>query len=717
MASKAKPARAGSREKVGVVVVHGIGDPNPGDTLYNLTEGLAHHENPLVADLTSSELHYLVHARRKATRLIDFFPMMTRRANSTRGNEQLVFAEVYWSDVSRLAKGWYGIVQGITKLFFSIRYLIDGATPSSAAPTLAKPVHSMAALLSRLITGPVLAANMLLLMLSATYWGLYTWGHDPASLTSIAQATFIAAMVTVVIAFIIGSLLVNWQHLSYSLLAVTFVWVAVFGSGHGSTWEEVFAVLVGLLQLLLVLGAVLLIVMVALHWIVPLFGSPEAPLTGAVVAATLQYGLWVLLVPLGWWQLVGSIKDRVNWSEELFAVVSAGDEVRWVAVALILLAIFIAIGCRQVWTWRHKNIGARVSTKAVVPRRLILNNTLAHFLLIVSAAAAAVAVLVNVTQLGTGTVWPFNVGIGPWLTDSDSWRGLESLARKSAQWLESWDISEAALAFLTLAVTLLSGTIRAGLDLAGDVITYVYWNTEVERRTGNRQRGSIEPPQRPPDKKIGGERPSILARYRRLRDYLTAEAKEPEDTRPIRRRFKRVVDTLITEEKIDRLVVIAHSQGSVIAIDELNHSWQWTDANKKATKKNDPFSNLPVTLVTMGSPYFHLYQHYFPAAYPPWDRTKSWRALFDRVDRWLHLHRHDDFVGLTMGLVDKVSSNAFVGPDPRPISLNLEFKTVPVGVGGHVNYWRDLHVLEEMHRFDLFKKPPRQPPTTKLWTW
>jgi hypothetical protein len=215
MGSKAIAAKSSRKEQVGVVVVHGIGDPNPGDTLYNLTEGLAHHEKPLVADLTSSELHYLVHARRKATRLIDFFPMMTRRASSTRGNEQLIFAEVYWSDVSRLAKGWYGIVQGITKLFFSIRYLIDGATPSSGAPQLAKPVHRMAALLSRLITGPVLAANMLLLILSAAYWALHTWGAAPASLISITQGTFAAAMLAVLIAFIIGSLLANWQHLCW----------------------------------------------------------------------------------------------------------------------------------------------------------------------------------------------------------------------------------------------------------------------------------------------------------------------------------------------------------------------------------------------------------------------------------------------------------------------------------------------------------------------
>ena len=208
--------------------------------------------------------------------------VQVRRANSTRGNEQLIFAEVYWSDVSRLAKGWYGIVQGITKLFFSIRYLIDGATPSTDAPPLARPTHRMAALLSRLITGPVLAANMLLLMLSAAYWVINTWGAVPASLISITQGAFAAAMLAVLVALIVGMLLANWRHLSYSLLGVVFAWIALLGFGHGGSWEEVFAVLVGLLQLLLVLGAVLLVLMVASHWAVLLVESTEPPLTGSL---------------------------------------------------------------------------------------------------------------------------------------------------------------------------------------------------------------------------------------------------------------------------------------------------------------------------------------------------------------------------------------------------------------------------------------------------
>jgi hypothetical protein len=105
---------------------------------------------------------------------------------------------------------------------------------------------------------------------------------------------------------------------------------------------------------------------------------------------------------------------------------------------------------------------------------------------------------------------------------------------------------------------------------------------------------------------------------------------------------------------VRRLIVVAHSQGTIIALDEL-----------KAWTGDLP----PVTLVTCGSPASHLYQFYFPDLCHDF-HDPSWQPLFARLERWVNLYRLSDYVGTTV--------------ERPPLAT---FDQWAIAQGGHIGYW------------------------------
>lgn len=139
----------------------------------------------------------------------------------------------------------------------------------------------------------------------------------------------------------------------------------------------------------------------------------------------------------------------------------------------------------------------------------------------------------------------------------------------------------------------------------------------------------------------------------------------PESEFPLRKRIsRRFLETIrfLREgpgAEPQNLLIIAHSQGTVISLDALaNDLWKQSLAGS--------FDR--VTLLTFGSPFTHLYQHYFPHAYPRTNRMDAYGIPRDSFV-WFNSYRVDDFVGTEV-----------VGPEP-----NQQFA---VGLGGHSDYWR-----------------------------
>ena len=145
------------------------------------------------------------------------------------------------------------------------------------------------------------------------------------------------------------------------------------------------------------------------------------------------------------------------------------------------------------------------------------------------------------------------------------------------------------------------------------------------------------------------------------------------------------------------LVVVSHSQGTMAAIETLN--------DKDLDWLNNSFRS--VTLVTMGSPFSHLYQHYFAHYYPKLDEP-FWTCLNQRVDRWVNIFRVDDYVGSEIDFPEPLRFGALPQGMQQPATTGTQacftqtqYKNIPVGPRGHVNYWSDREVLEHL-RAELY---------------
>jgi hypothetical protein len=141
---------------------------------------------------------------------------------------------------------------------------------------------------------------------------------------------------------------------------------------------------------------------------------------------------------------------------------------------------------------------------------------------------------------------------------------------------------------------------------------------------------------------------------------------------PIRRsvsqRFYEVLDRLTADGERPHLLVVAHSQGSVITVDALvNDIW-----NKPFIAGRPPLSEQvsSMTILTFGSPVTHIYQHYFPRDYGPLSGTSLKGLAADERLRWINIFREDDPVGTHIdGPTEQFPSN------------------VAMPAGGHTLYW------------------------------
>lgn len=206
--------------------------------------------------------------------------------------------------------------------------------------------------------------------------------------------------------------------------------------------------------------------------------------------------------------------------------------------------------------------------------------------------------------------------------------------------VQTWEWEVMPFLILLLASSFLIGGVRFAFDIANDVINYLKFRCTTAR-------------------------PSVAG-----------ETELAERQQPIRNTFNEAIRFLADQYKFDELVVISHSQGTVIALDEL--------AESSFGRSQEWLEEIDLKLVTMGSPMADLYQHYFPIAYPPWSDKKRWGRLEARVDRWLSLYRSGDFIGTTLDM-------------PETEGRRLGFSEVCLGSGGHQDYWRDPRVAAELH--------------------
>lgn len=215
-------------------------------------------------------------------------------------------------------------------------------------------------------------------------------------------------------------------------------------------------------------------------------------------------------------------------------------------------------------------------------------------------------------------------------------------------WTENWDYGLRFIAvlipFIPLAVKVVAPRLRGVLDLVFDVATHF-------RPKSAGAPGWVDP------------YPTRFAIRKRLADVVAFFAKE---ARASGERWN--------------LVIVSHSQGTMAVLSCLNDHTM-----------NDALAAFhPVRLVTMGSPFSHIYQHYFRHHYPALSDRKRWGTLHTNLDpkyglRWLNVYRVDDYVGR----------------DIEDAGTNL-VDNQPVRYFGHTDYWSDGVVMEVLVRRRIF---------------
>jgi hypothetical protein len=163
----------------------------------------------------------------------------------------------------------------------------------------------------------------------------------------------------------------------------------------------------------------------------------------------------------------------------------------------------------------------------------------------------------------------------------------------------------------------------------------------------------------------------------------------------IQSRMKVLVDALIADHKPQHLVIVSHSQGTVIAIEAI--------AAEGCRWRQMLGDGGTLQLVTMGSPYTHIYNTYFPSVFesvdqrpelgkreetsPPLDCEAEKRGPV--LEEWINIFRRDDFVGTHIDTMRHLGKRNAGWNWPREIA---------VGPRGHTNYWTDSAVFPLISR-------------------
>ena len=219
--------------------------------------------------------------------------------------------------------------------------------------------------------------------------------------------------------------------------------------------------------------------------------------------------------------------------------------------------------------------------------------------------------------------------------------------------------------FSRITDPLVSG-LRGGLDVALDIVSYLH-----------------------PFPKNRTTRARILSRYASLLKYIV-DWRDPNDP----------------GTGYSRIVILTHSQGSVITSDLLRALSAGTVARDNGLENlSVPSSgkehHVPVRLLTMGSPLVQLYRARFPDLYDL-DQNADPRESHRGLESWWNLYRSGDYVGRMIFRDLKDKSNYLPSVD---YTLNADGKSVPVwetciGPGAHTHYWGEHAPPSVVKKFD-----------------
>ncbi len=595
-----------------VILVHGVGDSEPTDMIDSVAPIINAVQDP---GRRPSDRYELIRLPEEDE---ETFPVFMRRDHVN--GAAVVFAEVYWADLSRIRQGTVAFVFGVFQLIFGVRSIADQASAQPGVLALALRIQMRA--VSALLRGPLFALYLFGTVYALGY-ALLDWmgfNHWEIAGRNAAVLSCVVGLLAIIVGFAGAWCVRNsayWSRvpwlslagvgmlacgLSYITLTDPTPSATVLGpisravnqkySGIAMDRPEFYLATLEWANewLLWAISVIMLLALLplVLAWRIGRKESQPA-LSAAYMAGALQTLLWVQAVAALDIVILGALTLKLHQKEA---------KPYWNALYqyyIFQTALVLVIGAAAIAVWIYRGRWTHGRDPALVPTPLAPR--------FIVAAAIEIALLASSFSFFLFTAFLPFLGAFDWQ--------LSSPAATIFLWL---------LVVTLLAVVLLApGPLRNVSHIAMDVINHF----RVKK----------------------GQFP--------VRQRIDA-------------RFRSVLARVLAEEKPTRLLVIAHSQGTVIALDALDDP----PCRELIAQANLRSEN--VALITFGSPYTHLYEHYFPSQYPT---ARGREILGAQVGHWANVFRIDDYVGTSInGLEDA----------DRPVNHPIG----PGGWGAHTTYWQ-----------------------------
>lgn len=664
-----------------ILVVHGIGEQRPGETVDAVLGGaLGQHraDNRTDALDITDETVELPETTFAQNRMPKTFPVHYRRVREakTEDGPETTFAEVFWADKSPAPAGFFWTLLALIKLLLGIGYLAMDNAENNRGWLSNLVIHGftwvffggIAAVNAMLLVGvitllaegrmyqiaefareevlnlPVLSAGMVIVAIAVIclIWSalILMQPRQTYMLKVFARGLGVWAILAIAFRNLRAAGYLNFDLLPIaapSLPADMATFIELGISVMTITW--VLAVFLCLLSYLIWIGEAVADRMrgetqLTDPAIPPLRGQRRifAPICSAMIL------LWTVLSSAFWLtveRFVGQASISVTESAEHAhapsgVLVGAFDAyfetaVSAMTVATLLFGVLIVVAavlvlvrlaCRQtLYKDSHWLI-----------RRLLLSG---WFQIVFGLSTLAIAGLMfNIidpivrehqcvmAELSTfcwryfefvDTPFMFSIAlVGEWVKDFESWRELVAIL----------------LLGLATLFSYFSSVVAAGLGIFRDIVAYATvtrCNIWAPKALSYRLRSEIED------------------------------------------RFKRVLKVALDHDRPDRLTVISHSQGTVVATRCLG------------AMLDDPGINFPadIRLVTMGSPVTHIYRQYFFRDFDTKFRhcdDGKWSISegSDRCVDWHNIFRTDDFVGTRISYLEALGKNHKVSAAGHP---------------------------------------------------
>ena len=664
-----------------VLVVHGIGEQKAGETVDHLIGTITNkHAAKVEQDVKWLPDDY----DNCCERQVESFPCHTRRIKLD--DSEVVVAEVYWADLSRAVtsrlRTLIDLVQTLLGIGYAVRENVLEKRPDNDW------IRKTTSVFIETMHGPILVSNivnaLVLLCLFALNWlndhSYLSFNIEQSHLPIFLTTLFLTAAASGLFYLsqrrastgVLHRLFIRWCGVyalfipllifvrevlnapqvidipDISQLESDFIWYALALSG-----AQFFYWLVAIVSVFIIFIA---------QWhqdsrvhrqnlrAGKALRHPKEATLYPVAAAAMIILFYVVALTM-WVAVLGFLGAQEPLSiinEERLELVhrltlSAGTPA-WVSLAIMVAGSIVVMLRRVIWRINFDRIGVADNSflaRLIQPiRELVVGQSVPRMI------------------LGKELQWAIIFGLLVWLggtilmqmnfeslvtanrvcntADMDALNFAESMICAGTSW--SLKIA-AALIFLFLAFW---ATLAVGLGVAKDIVGYFSLETL------------------PDGKLMQGSKDATPARRARING-----------------RLKQVFMQFREAEQPDEVVVIAHSQGTVVAM-ECIRDGLFDDLTE------EQLSNCH--LVTMGSPIFHIYQNYFPTRFGILDREKV------PMGKWKNIYRIDDFVG----------THIYHESSPWP-------ENRPVHPGGHTGYWMDRQVHDILYEDVLreFWQEPR----------